>query len=291
MTFSHKTISLYDSRYSSIPVSQFPVNINYEGLELKKLFNSSEEQICYAAVDTSRKDNSFLIFDILEQECAQDEFFNEFIDSKLINTNKSVYDCCGVLFENNLVSFFTDSFGGLYCGVYNMINTTNFTNGKNVTKIEGDFLKPTMNHPHQTEEDLLCQLYEKINLNSFYKKKKNQNEKIKYENSNNNEEHENLSSEGDLELEEFIKKEITEEDESEEVDTIAGTAVVNGLKKKMYKYINTRKLLNVLINNSESIPEIKTKQEDMVIDDEVDDDNNGRNMDWLFDQLEDAYLS
>jgi hypothetical protein len=258
MLFSTKSVSLYDLRYPSLPISHFPLNINYSDLEIKKIYNKEEEMINYLAIDSSRKDNTVLLFDTLTDNLSNEEFFHEFLDVKLFDTTKEVCDSSGLVYNNLFINFSADSFGGLYSTIHSITNTTNFTNNLSVIKIDSNLRKNSENgknpedekfHISQDRDQNIVSLFEKFQIENHFKKQKIKIEKIKYEKNK----HDNIKiEECDLSSDDLssLTPSEGEEDESE-VDF--GTSTVNGVKKKMFKIENKRKLVEKLIQDKDKV--------------------------------------
>jgi hypothetical protein len=354
IVFSTKSISLFDLRYHSIPISQFPLNINYSEIGMKKNFNIESELVNYIGIDTSRKDTSVLLFETLENfNYKNEEFFSEFIDVRLFDTTKEVCDSSGLIYGDVFINFSADVFGGLYSTIHNVINTTDFTQNSAVTKIDSNLRNISEagkidTYVDQDKDHTIVSLFEKFQLENHFKKEKIKIEKIKYVKNNinynedlgnnyNSDELSSLSDENSL----IEKDEENIKEENNDFDF--GTANVNGVKKKMFKIQNKRNVVEKLIqdgekniiekfirqggqgNNSQKYfissndindNEINVKQsDDMMVDEgledideheklryvnnlmnqndgEMDRDNSSgseaeKDMDWLFDMLED----
>lgn len=68
MVFSTQNVYLYDLRYPHFAVSEFPLNINFKGLEIKEIEIYGNESYLnthkyFSGVDITYKDNSHLLFD------------------------------------------------------------------------------------------------------------------------------------------------------------------------------------------------------------------------------------
>ena len=67
LVFNSQNVLLFDLRYPHFPVSEFPLNINFKGIEIKDIEyigNELNVKKCYGGLDITYKDSAHLLFEI-----------------------------------------------------------------------------------------------------------------------------------------------------------------------------------------------------------------------------------
>ncbi len=238
VVFTTQAIYLHDLRYSQIPISEFPLSINYKGLDIKQVKRSYFEDIHLTALDKTGKDNSHLLISVKEEKDL--ELFNTFTNTRLIKNNKFMQDVSGVRSEDELYMYFSvDQFGGLDVNVYNLLNVNNPTKSY-FCMMNDTFLNDNLDDKNKTIYDTIQKLTEESYNRKIYKKEKKK-QKLKFKSEEEmSDENPNLDS-----------------DSSEEIDY--GYAKVNGEKTKLFDVCNKRKLMEKVF---EKFGEMELEEDD-----------------------------
>jgi hypothetical protein len=238
--FSTKKIELYDIRYPSLKVSEFPLNVNYKGMEIKNILKIDEldTDTFYIGMDQSRKDCSHLLFRTVDDNRM--EFFNDFIDVHMISQSKEaveIHDSCSILVDkDSYINFTIDNFGKLNGLTYNLKNSVDCTKN-NIDLIQNNFASNINNGELASNDDKIIQIFETNYKNNSFKINKNKKDIIKYKSVNE-------INEAD---DDIILSDLSESEDSEDKIDF-GIAKVNGNKQKLYKIQNKRKLVEEIIN-------------------------------------------
>jgi hypothetical protein len=234
---STQAIYLYDLRYSQKPVSEFPFNINYKGINLKPLIVLDEftEHNYYLGLDITKKDISHILFDICEEK--RGDFYNNFANVNLIKSRSVSEDIAGILVDrDSYVYFSVDSFCTVNCNIMNLINTTN-ANGEGFQKLDSRFIEDGI----ECGDDLIVNLFKKNYHDYVYKKEPgDDNSRLNYENLVQEYEPQGLEDVENVSLE--------GSDESIEDEITYGYAKIKGKIKKLYEIKNNRALVEQLLD-------------------------------------------
>jgi len=286
--FSTKKIELYDIRYPSFKVSEFPLNVNYKGMEIKNILKIDEldTDTFYIGIDQSRKDCSHLLFRTVDDNRM--EFFNDFIDVNMISQSKEAvetHDSCSILVDkDNYINFTIDNFGNLKGLTYKLKNSVDYTKS-NIDIIQNNFACNNNNGELASNDDKIIQIFEANYKNNAFKINKNRKEMMKYKSVDENKEAD----------EDLIISDLSESDTSED-EIEFGKAKVNGNKQKLYKIQNKREMVEEILktiskNENKDEKEFTKEYSNLCansqhVDDEIYYSDIPEELKWLFDKFD-----
>jgi hypothetical protein len=255
VVLSTQAVYLYDLRYSSLPISEFSININYKGMNVKNLINTEifSERDYFIGIDLTKKDTSHVLFDIAEVK--QHDFFNNFANINLIGNNAFNEDVCGILDGDTYIYFSVDNFSSVSCNFVNLLNISD-PKAENYLRLDSNFIENPINEKNLNDE--IKKLFENNYKNNIFKKESNGMEKFEYENLVE-EANELKGDDNEVEM-----MESSSEEEADE-EFAFGYAKIKGKKKKLFEVKSNRNLVEKLLFEEN---EVKVSEDEESIESE-----------------------